>query len=183
MSALKKMLDKYRGLDRVALRVGIMGAKTYPDGTPVAFVGYINEYGYKGTVPERTQTIYHSVNQDGSFKKGGQFVKKAAANFARTVTIPAHTIEIPSRSFFRSAISEERANIKNMAASLLSKHDPETALRLVGEHMVGALSDSVQTWSEPPNAKSTIRQKGYNAPLRANDKLLRNSFSYEIEEK
>lgn len=181
MSALKRMLDKYRGLDRVALRVGIMGAKTYPDGTPVAFVGYINEYGYKGTVPERTQTIYHSVNQDGSFKKGGQFVKKSESNFARTVTIPEHTIEIPSRPFFRSTIANERSTLKQRAASLINKHGTETALRLIGEHMVGALSDSVQTWSEPPNAKSTIRQKGYNAPLRANDRLLRNSFSYEIE--
>lgn len=138
MSKLTQMLDKYRGLERVALRVGIMGGKTYPDGTPVAEVGYVNEYG---------------------------------------------TDIIPTRPFFRSAIANERSVLPQMAASLLGKHDTETALRLVGEHMVGALSDSVQTWSEPPNAPSTIRQKGYNAPLRANDKLLRNSFSYEIEEK
>lgn len=138
MSALKKMLDKYRGLERVALRVGIMGGKTYPDGTLVAEVGYVNEYG---------------------------------------------TDIIPTRPFFRSAIANERSVLPKMAASLLGKNDPETALRLIGEHMVGALSDSVQTWSEPPNAPSTIREKGYNAPLRANDRLLRNSFSYEIEEK
>lgn len=138
MSKLTKMLDKYRGLDKVALRVGIMGGKTYPDGTPVAEVGYVNEYG---------------------------------------------TDIIPTRPFFRSAIANERSVLPQMAASLLGKNDPETALRLIGEHMVGALSDSVQTWSEPGNAKSTIAKKGYDAPLRANDKLLRNSFSYEIEEK
>lgn len=138
MSKLTQMLDKYRGLDKVALRVGIMGGKTYPDGTPVAEAGYVNEYG---------------------------------------------TDVIPTRPFFRSAIANERSVLPQMAASLLGKNDPETALRLIGEHMVGALSDSVQTWSEPPNAPSTIAQKGYNAPLRANDKLLRNSFSYEIEEK
>jgi|SRR5690625_3321581 len=138
MSALKKMLDKYRGLDKVALRVGIMGGKTYPDGTPVAEVGYVNEYG---------------------------------------------TDVIPSRPFFRSTVSKNRRTLPRMAASLINEHDTETALRLIGEHMVGALADSVQTWSEPPNAPSTIAQKGYNAPLRANDRLLRNSFSYEIEEK
>lgn len=138
MSKLTQMLDKYRGLERVTLRVGIMGGKTYPDGTPVAEVGYVNEYG---------------------------------------------TDVIPTRPFFRSAIANERSVLPQMAASLLGKNDPETALRLIGEHMVGALSDSVQTWSEPPNAPSTIAAKGYNAPLRANDRLLRNSFSYEIEEK
>lgn len=183
MSALKKMLDKYRNAASTAVRVGIIGSKPYPDGTPVAFVGYINEYGYKGTVPERTQTIYHSVNEDGSFKKGGQFVKKATANFARTVTVPAHTIEIPSRPFMRSTIASNRAVLSEMAADFFSKTDPETALRALGQHMVDEFTDAVNTWSEPPNAKSTIAQKGYNAPLRANDKLLRNSFSYEIEEK
>lgn len=140
MSALKKMLDKYRDLDKVALRVGIIEGKTYPDGTGVAQVGFDNEYG----VPER---------------------------------------HVPARPFFRTAIENNRKILPHMAASLINKNDTETALRLIGEHMVGALSDSVQTWSEPPNAPSTIKAKGYNAPLRGPDRLLRNSFSYEIEEK
>lgn len=136
MSKLTDMLDKYRGLDKVALRVGIMGNETYPDGTSVAGVGYTNEYG---------------------------------------------TDTIPSRPFFRSTIANERSILPNMTASLVSSHGAEAALRQVGEHMVSALSESVQTWSEPPNSPSTIRAKGYNAPLRGPDLLLRNSFSYEIE--
>lgn len=92
------------------------------------------------------------------------------------------TETIPSRPFFRKAIADNREILPKMAASLLKDKDPETALRLIGEHMVGELTDSVMTWSDPPNAASTIAEKGYDAPLRANDKLLRNSFSYEIEE-
>jgi hypothetical protein len=55
-------------------------------------------------------------------------------------------------------------------------------MRIAGEFMSDALKESVMTWGDPPNAASTIRAKGFNSPLRANDKLLRNSFTYEIEE-
>lgn len=89
---------------------------------------------------------------------------------------------IPARPFFRTAIENNREILPQMTASLLSKHDPETAARKIGDHMVGELTRSVNNWSDPENAKSTQRAKGYNAPLRANDKVLRNSFSYEIEE-
>lgn len=89
---------------------------------------------------------------------------------------------IPSRPFFRETVFRNQAVIPKMVASLLKNNDPETVLRLVGEHMVGEFTDAVMTWKDPPNAQSTIDAKGYDAPLRANDKQLRNSFSYEIEE-
>lgn len=88
---------------------------------------------------------------------------------------------IPSRPFFRETVFRNKAVIPKMVASLLKNNDPEIVLRLVGEHMVGEFTESVMTWSDPPNAESTQKAKGYNAPLRANDRLLRNSFTYEIE--
>lgn len=89
---------------------------------------------------------------------------------------------IPPRPFFRAAIANNTDVLPRMIAALLKGNDPQTTLRLVGEHMVGELTDSVMTWSDPGNADSTIAQKGYDAPLRANDRLLRNSFSYEVDE-
>lgn len=89
---------------------------------------------------------------------------------------------IPSRPFFRETVFRNQAVIPKMVAALLKNNEPETVLRLVGEHMVGEFTDAVMTWKDPPNAQSTIDAKGYDAPLRANDKLLRNSFSYEIEQ-
>lgn len=137
MSALSKMLDKYRNAEKATVKVGIMGNKTYPDGELVAAVGAANEYGTKTA---------------------------------------------PARPFFRSTIANNREVLPEMIASLLKRHDPETVLRLVGEHMSDELKQAVMTWTDPPNAQSTIDAKGYNAPLRANDRLLRNSFSYEIEQ-
>jgi len=87
-----------------------------------------------------------------------------------------------SRPFFRSAIAKNRDVLPQMIASLLKENDPEVVLRLVGEHMSDELKESVMTWADPGNAQSTIDAKGYDAPLRANDKLLRNSFSYEVDQ-
>lgn len=140
MTKLTDMLDRYRKKGTLGMKVGIMGAKTYPgeEGVApikVATVGYMNEYGTKTA---------------------------------------------PARPFFRTAVEKNKDVLPAMAASLLKNNDPETALRLIGEHMVGEFSESVMTWSDPPNAQSTIDAKGFDSPLRANDKLLRNSFTYEI---
>lgn len=89
-------------------------------------------------------------------------------------------IGVPSRPFFRTAVANNRDVLPKLIASIASKTDLEHALRMAGEHMVGAFHDSVMTWEDPPNAPYTIAQKGYNAPLRGNDKLLRSSFSYEV---
>lgn len=137
MSKLTQMLDKYRNMDTVAVRAGIMGDKTYPDGTKVAHVGFWNDMG---------------------------------------------TPTIPARPFFRQTIANNKKVLAQMIASLINKGDsPEMVLKKIGQHMVGEFTESVQTWREPPNAKSTQREKGYNAPLRETKQLAR-SFSYEIEQ-
>lgn len=182
MSKLKEMLDKYRGIERRKLRVGIMADKTYPDGQKVAFVGYVNEYGYEGMIPARKQTIFHSVNQDGSMRNDGKFVKAKDANLERVVDVPEYKLKIPARPFFRSAIADNKQRLREIIASALKEKGADEALALGGNFMADALKQSVMTWSDPENAKSTQRAKGYNAPLRANDRILRNSFSYEIEQ-
>lgn len=135
MSKITDRLNRYRGLNGLEIKVGIIESKTYPNGMTVAEVGYINEYG---------------------------------------------TDKIPARPFFRSAVASERSVLPQMVAALAPRYSLEHALRMAGEHMVGAFVSSVMTWTDPPNAEYTIAQKGYNAPLRANDRLLRNSFSYEV---
>lgn len=182
MSKLTDMLDKYRKGPNAALKVGIMGDKTYPDGQLVAYVGYVNEYGYKGMVPGRKQTIYHSVNADGSMRNDGRFVKAKKANLERIVDVPSYELNIPSRPFFRTAVANNKDALKAAIARAIRAGGMELGIRAAGEFMVDALKESVMTWTDPPNAKSTIRNKGYNSPLRGPDRLLRNSFTYEIEQ-
>jgi len=93
------------------------------------------------------------------------------------------TGRIPPRPFFRSAIAKNRDTLgQKFMARMARGDDPETAMRMICEYMVDELKTSVLTWEEPPNAPYTIQKKGYNAPLRGPDRLLRNSFSYEIVE-
>lgn len=92
------------------------------------------------------------------------------------------TDTIPPRPFFRTAVENNRDKLGPMFVRAVQKHEPETAMRMVCDHMVDELKTSVLTWTDPPNAPSTIKAKGYNAPLRGPDKLLRNSFSYEINQ-
>lgn len=92
------------------------------------------------------------------------------------------TDKIPSRPFFRAAIAKNRDELGPMLVKFIGQgKSADEAMRLVCEHMVDELKESVITWEDPPNAASTIRQKGFNAPLRGVDRLLRNSFSYEID--
>lgn len=181
MTKLTDMLKKFMRGGNPALRVGIMSDKTYPDGELVARIGYINEYGYKGKIPARKQKIYHSINKDGTMRNEGRFVKASVANFERIVDVPEYELDIPSRPFFRSAVSANKDALKEAIAAAIRSDGMDKGLRIAGEFMVDALKESVMTWEDPPNAASTVKQKGYNAPLRANDKLLRNSFTYEIE--
>ena len=137
MSLIKRLAEIADELESKKMRVGIIEAKNYPDGTPVAQVGYKNEYG---------------------------------------------TDKIPSRPFFRTAIANVKNEMVDTIAKSLRSNDVETALRHGGEILTNELKEQVMTWSDPPNAPYTIAQKGYNAPLRGNDRLLRNSFTVEISD-
>lgn len=167
----------------VKARVGIIEPATYPDGESVAFVGYVNEYGYEGRIPERQGVVRHSIDEKtGEFKNKGRFAKKEKANFEQQVTIPAYDLKIPSRPFFRAAIAKNRDELGPMLVKFIGQgKSADEAMRLVCEHMVDELEESVITWEEPPNAASTIKKKGFNDPLRGVDRLLRNSFSYEVD--
>lgn len=76
------------------------------------------------------------------------------------------TESIPPRPFFRTTIRENKKNWVNSAAKLSKEHGTDKALALVGEHIKGQLTESITSWTEPPNAPATVKKKGFDAPLR-----------------
>lgn len=86
--------------------------------------------------------------------------------YGAQVHVPAHTINIPARPFFRTTIRQNKAKWMNGAPKLLEQNSAAKALRLTGEMMKGDLVESINTWKDPPNSKSTIAKKGSDAPLR-----------------
>ncbi|WP_430248420.1 hypothetical protein ACIH2S_07420 [Providencia sp. PAZ2] len=180
-SKLEEALEKYLN-GNLELRAGILDGATYDDGTPVAHVAYIHEFGASINQAERTGTIYRSIRKDGAFNKNGRFVKARNANFATEHSIPAHTINIPPRPFFRSVI----ANGKTTWSAILSngiknRGSIKGGMEYLGGAIVEELHASVMTWTSPPNAASTIAKKGSNSPLRDSMRLSR-SFSYEVND-
>lgn len=184
--SLAAALKKYAKAKSGKVRVGVFEKPTYAkvDGEtlPVAQVAYWNEYGAQVDVPEHQITNYRLVNEKtGDFRRNGRFVKKAKSNFATTHTVPAHTITIPARSFFRKTIRENKAKWLKSMPELVKQHNPTKALKLTGEMMKDDLVESIMTWTEPPNSKSTIAKKGSNAPLRDTMQMAR-SIGVEVSD-
>lgn len=179
-SKLEEALEKYL-TGNLELRAGIFETAKYPDGTPVAHVAYINEYGATIEQQARTGTIYRRLKKDGSFARGGKFVKAKSSNFATQHDIAEHTINIPPRPFFRKVVNDGKSTWSAILAASIKqdKGDIRKSLARLGKIIDNELKASVLAWSDPPNAKSTIAQKGFNKPL-VDDGDLSKSFEYEV---
>ena len=80
------------------------------------------------------------------------------------------TSRIPARPFIRTTFEQNQARyFRSMAQRLGSimrgKSDFDTQLERIGALVIADLKASIAGWSDPPNAESTIRSKGFNNPL------------------
>lgn len=86
----------------------------------------------------------------------------------------------PVRAFFRTTVSDQKKNWVLSVQNLMKMHDdPKKVMGLIGEHMRGQIVQSINTWTDPPNAPYTVAMKGFNAPLRDTGQLMR-SISFEV---
>lgn len=86
----------------------------------------------------------------------------------------------PVRAFFRTTVSDQKKNWVLSVQNLMKMHDdPKKVMGLIGEHMRGQIVQSINTWTDPPNAPYTAAMKGFNAPLRDTGQLMR-SISFEV---
>ena len=91
------------------------------------------------------------------------------------------TSTIPSRPFFRTMIAKESPSWPAKVASLAKStgYDSSKVLALMGNEIADALKESINEWTEPPNAESTIKRKGFNKPLTDTSKM-REAPSYRV---
>ena len=163
------------------VEVGFLEDATYPDGTSVAMVAAVNEFGGTVRVPEYETTITRQVNRSGDFAKGGRFVKAGKGNFETTHVVPAHTVTIPARPFMRATIQANKGAWGATMAKLLKaqKYNADAALDQMGEVIEGQIVESILSFSDPPNAASTIATKGSDSPLRDTMQMTR-SVSHRV---
>jgi len=151
-------------------------------GQYVASVAAMNEWGGAFTVPEHEQTITRQMKDSGEFSKGAKFVKASKGNFQTTHTIPAHTVTVPARPFFRSMIAAKQPEWANGVGNALNVYDFDTekALSAMGETIRSQLSDSIRDFNSPRNAPSTIARKGFDNPLIDSGHMM-NSTNYWVK--
>jgi hypothetical protein len=97
------------------------------------------------------------------------------------------TETIPARSFIRAWFDQDqeearRVLIALMKAVLAGKTMKEKALQMLGQWAQGRVQARMATSIPPPNAPSTVRQKGSTTTLIASGQL-RSGISYGVRER
>ncbi len=169
------------------VNVGFLEGATYPEsegGLPVAAVAATQEYGGTITVPEHTTTINRDITKSGDFKNGGKFAKASQANYQTQHVVAEYTITIPARPYFRGMIAANKGDWGPQLGKIIkaANYDAGVALGRMGANIQGQLQQSIRDMKDPPNAKSTVRQKGFDDPLIKSGHML-NSVDWEVKDK
>ncbi len=160
MAKRSKVIEKDKGFNNIKRKIRRLGSyKTavgfpstadYKDGTSVALIATVHEYGADIEVTPKMRAFLH-------YK--GLHLKKSTKY-----------IRIPQRSFFRSTLNNnvlqirkaKEQSFKLMVEGSLSE---EQAISQVGEKLVGMIQEKITTLSSPPNSDFTQSQKGSSNPL------------------
>lgn len=98
----------------------------------------------------------------------GYFTQEVAA-YAAVNEFGSNNGEIPERPFMRSAFDANQNKyeglMKKAASRALSGADPIKAMFSVGNEIRNDIIRSIVSWSDPPNADSTVATKKVNNPL------------------
>ncbi len=91
----------------------------------------------------------------------------------------------PERSFLRAWFDENESKcraavVAMLEAVLAGKYTKDQALQLLGQRFVGEIQKRIANGIPPPNAPSTIAQKGSDKPL-IDTGQLRSAITYAID--
>lgn len=90
----QKLKQVAANLHWVKLKVGFLEGATYPDGTSVAYIAAVQEFGGRAVIPAREQTLHFRYNEKRE-KPGTALSKPVKGIFVQDVVIPEHTVTIP----------------------------------------------------------------------------------------
>lgn len=174
---LDAALARYLDGATKTMRAGVLEGSTYPDGTPTALVAFWQEYGATIQHPGGTKYITDAI-VNRKFV-GTRFVANDFAGDHKTTE--AHTIIIPPRPALRQTAEAKGARWAKIVGVALKTNggDFDAALRLAGEAAAADIKRTIGTYSDPPNAPSTIAKKGHDQPLR-DTKQYMNSIAFDI---
>lgn len=136
----------------------------------MAHLGAVQEFGASINIKARQATIYNKLLKNGNLGSQGRFVKKKKSNFARSVSIGSHTINIPARPFMREGIDKNMNNINKLSEDLAGriidrKVNIRRSLKLIGQEAEKGIKNNMSSGDFTPNAASTLKKKKSSTPL------------------
>lgn len=150
--AFETLIARVNELDNKQSKAGWFESSVYPDGTPVAYVAAIQEYGAHIDHPGGTP---YKIGADGR----AVFVSKAEGEGLPTTK--AHAIIIPPRPFMRPTVDREKKNwleiMRNGAKAILNGlSSGQTVMDALGQRASADIARSITLVQSPPLKASTI---------------------------
>lgn len=154
--AREKLRILVEGLGKSKGRVGWFESAKYADGTPVAYVAAIQEYGATFMHPGGTRYV---VGKDGM----ATFVSNNFTGPVHGITGP-HQITIPPRSFMRSTITEKKMvwakQFERAAKAIIAGNEtPASAMEKLGLMASGDVRQTIAKLTSPALKQSTITNR------------------------
>lgn len=143
------------------------------------------DHGYKALVERVYGFAKPSIDvgilaEDGSEVHGDDdvtIIAVATFNEFGTESIPARSF---IRDWFDTAEPKLRQDLVTLMQSVIAgKRTKDEVLELLGQQCVGQIQERISEGIDPPNAPSTIRQKGSSTPL-IDTGALRSAVNYRV---
>lgn len=169
-----------------AVLVGVPASAKDSDGTSLAQVAAINEFGGHVAPHSRVagQTMWFNPKTGRLVSRTTRLklvheVKAKRATFANGITIPERPFlrRLGARRHLRDFISLNAANLIRIAEGRMTE---EMALGRLGAVAVGKVKSEIAEGNFTPNAPSTVKAKGSSKPL-VDSGQLRQSISWELD--
>lgn len=146
-----------------SVKAGFLRGRSYPDGTPVAAIAAVQEFG--------------AVIRKTTHRSGAVSIVIPPRPFMRA----AMAQDAPKwKEVFRQALAESLAASHQPEATRRTLHMPTTALQRTGQAMQASITRAIQAVHTPPNSPATIHHKGSDKPLE-DTKTLLNSVSFQVQ--
>ncbi len=144
----------------------------------------IQDHGWLKVRRELKKLEAHNVNVGILSDKGSQTVEDGATLAEIAAYNEFGTNDIPERPAHRETFDKTREGFQKRLTGIVGlilegKITYETGLNRLGIWYTNELKQAIINWSDPPNAESTVRQKGANNPLIDTGRTV-NSINHEI---
>lgn len=154
--AFAEIANRLKSLDGTSAKAGWFETSKYENGTPVAYVAAIQEYGAHINHPGGTP--YKIVNGKAVF------VRKDSPEAASLPVTKPHPIVIPPRPFMRPTVVRETQNwLKYLAqgakAVLNGKIAAPVVMEAIGLRAAADIAKSITLVFSPPLKRGTIRAR------------------------